>query len=271
MWKLKRLNQFSRRFGVWAWWILLVSACTSKNEIQPDYRLAGHVVTAGTGLPVGIPVNLVLCYRDDLEGRNPLVTWATDSAGLFDHRFPWKDSPDKLRLVLLDVPPLHVEPTVMPTISSRSMNNLRIELPALGRNFADSLRALVQGLHEIANEWATPSALNLTNRRRTLLNAWNSTCQSMEIACNGLSHHSIVIQYWAQLSLELLGWMERSGGHQDPALTAAQRRWTKWMNTCGQEMSRNQSEALGRDKHTPSPSLWGTSSNLLQESGMAPQ
>ena len=126
-------------------------------------------------------------------------------------------------------------------------------LPALGRNFADSLRALVQGLHEIANEWATPSAMNLTNRRRALLSAWNSTCQSMEIACNGLPHHSIVIQYWAQISLELLGWMERSGGHQDPALTAAHRRWTQWLNTCGQEMFRNQSEALGRDKHTSDP------------------
>ncbi|MFM8318322.1 MAG: hypothetical protein ACKOAV_08120 [Bacteroidota bacterium] len=132
MWKVKRLNQFSGRFGVWACWILLVSACTTKNEIHPDYRLAGHVVTAGTGRSIGVPVTLALCYRDDLEGRNPLVTWATDSSGLFDHRFPWKDSPDKLRLAMLDLPPLHVEPTVMPTISSRSMNNLRIELPALG-------------------------------------------------------------------------------------------------------------------------------------------
>jgi hypothetical protein len=130
---------------------------------------------------------------------------------------------------------------------------LERNLPALGRNFADSLQALVQGLHEIANEWATPSAMNLTTRRRALLSAWNSTCQSMEIACNGLSHHSIVIQYWAQLSLELLGWMERSGGHQDPALTAAKRRWTQWVNTCGQEMFRNQSEALGRDKHALDP------------------
>lgn len=32
---------------------------------------------------------------------------------------------------------------------------LERNLPALGRNFADSLRTLVQGLHEIANEWAT--------------------------------------------------------------------------------------------------------------------
>ncbi|MFM8685060.1 MAG: hypothetical protein ACKODJ_00740, partial [Bacteroidota bacterium] len=148
---------------------------------------------------------------------------------------------------------------------------LERNLPALGRNFADSLQALVQGLHEIANEWATPSAMNLTTRRRALLSAWNSTYQSMEIACNRLSHQSIVIQYWAQLSLELLGWMERSGGHQDPALTAAQRRWTQWMNTCGQEMFRNQSEALGCDKHTPSPCIWDPCSNLLQGSGMAPQ
>lgn len=127
-----RLYRLGHRVVGWVWLISLGISCNHVNEIQPDYRLSGHVVTAGTGLPVGIPVNLALCYREDLERRNPLVTWATDSAGLFDHRFPWRDNPDKLRLVLLDVPPLHVEPTVMPSISSRSMNNLRIELPALG-------------------------------------------------------------------------------------------------------------------------------------------
>lgn len=127
-----RLYRLGHRDVGWVWLISLGISCNHVNEIQPDYRLAGHVVTAGTGRSIGAPVTLALCYRDDLEGRKPLVTWATDSAGLFDHRFPWKDSPDKLRLVLLDVPPLHVEPTVMPTISSRSMNNLRIELPALG-------------------------------------------------------------------------------------------------------------------------------------------
>ena len=174
-------------------------------------------------------------------------------------------------------------------------------LASLGRTFADSLQALAQGLHEIANDWSIPSPLNLMNRRRSLLRAWNSTCQSMEIACNGLSNYSILTQYWAQLSLEMLEWMERFGGIQDPFFLNAQRRWTQWMNTCGQEMFRNGSEALvwqkqisrtkeitmiswkpalpdlrwervqaywicalGRDKHTPSPCLWGPNSNLHQ-------
>ncbi|MFM7748236.1 MAG: hypothetical protein ACKO7X_10000 [Bacteroidota bacterium] len=127
-----RFYRLGHRDVGWVWLISLGISCTHVNEVQPYYRLAGHVVTAGTGRSIGAPITLALCYKDDLEGRNPLVTWATDSAGLFDHRFPWKDSPDKLRLAMLDLPPLHVEPTVMPTISSRSMNNLRIELPALG-------------------------------------------------------------------------------------------------------------------------------------------
>jgi len=127
-----RLYRLGHRDVVWVWLISMGISCNHVNEIQPDYRLAGHVVTAGTGRSIGAPVTFAMCYQDDLEGRNPLVTWVTDSAGLFDHRFPWKDSPDKLRLVLLDVPPLHVEPAVIPKISSRFMNNLRIELPALG-------------------------------------------------------------------------------------------------------------------------------------------
>ncbi|MBU6193198.1 MAG: hypothetical protein KGQ39_08495, partial [Bacteroidetes bacterium] len=181
-------------------------------------------------------------------------------------------------------------------------------LASLGRAFSDSLQAMVQGLHEIANEWATPAALNLLNRRRALLRAWNSTCQTMEIACSGLSNHSIVTQYWAQLSLEMLGWLERSGGNQDSSLAAAQRRWRQWMNACGQEMFRSGSEALvwqkqisdgpkvimnawkpatpdlrwerfqsywtcalGRDSHSPSPCFWGPDSNLLLRSVMALQ
>ena len=127
-----RINQVYGRFGVWVWWILLVNACTSKHEIQPDYRLSGHVVTEGTAWPIGVPVKLALCYSNDIEGRNPIVVWATDSTGFFDHRFPWKDDPDKLRIVLIDIPSRHFEPVRLPTLSSRSMTNLRIELPAMG-------------------------------------------------------------------------------------------------------------------------------------------
>lgn len=116
-------------------WVVLLSlgiACSSKNEIQPDYRIAGRVVTAGTEPSVGVPVNLALCYRNDPEGRSPITVWFTDSSGFFEHRFPSKESPDMLRMVLLDIPPRHFEPSVMPTISSRFMTNLRIELPAVG-------------------------------------------------------------------------------------------------------------------------------------------
>jgi len=116
----------------WVWWLGLVSACTLRNEIRPAYRLAGKVVTAGTEWPVGVPVNLGLCYHDDTEARNPLVMWTTDSAGCFDHRFSWRDDPDKLRMVLLNMPARHFAPTGMPSLSSRTMTNLRIELPAVG-------------------------------------------------------------------------------------------------------------------------------------------
>lgn len=173
----------------------------------------------------------------------------------------------------------------------------------LGRSFTDSLQALVQGLHEIANEWSTPSATNLMNRRRMLLGAWNSTCQAMEMACTGLANYSIVAQYWAQLSLEMLGWMECHGGNQDPTVVSARRRWMQWMNQCSSEMFRNGTEALvwqdqiswnksislttwkpivpnlrwdrihsywtcalRRDKHTPSPCYWSLDSGLFSKS-----
>jgi hypothetical protein len=130
--KVKRLNQFNGSYGVWVWWIYMMSACTSSNETQPAYRLAGTVVTAGTNRPLGVPVNLGICYRDDDEARNPLVTWTTDSAGNFDHAFRWFDDPDRLKISLLNRPIHHFEPMAMPVLNSRSMTNLRVELPAMG-------------------------------------------------------------------------------------------------------------------------------------------
>jgi hypothetical protein len=174
----------------------------------------------------------------------------------------------------------------------------------LNRSFADSMQVLVQGLHEIANEWSTASTLQFGIRRRALLRAWTSTCQSLEMACPGLSNYSILAQYWAQVSLELLGWAERHGGNSDPAVVNARRRLWLWMDQCGPEMFRNGTEALiwqnqlsyenklwsavagydasdlkwegigrywncalQRDKHTPSPCQWGPCSGQLSRMG----
>ena len=126
------LYRLGKRLAGWVLMISLGIACTSKDKIEPDYRIAGRVVTAGTEWPVGSPVNLALCYSSDFEGRNPMVAWATDSSGFFELRFPCEDNPDRLRMVLRDIPPKHFEPNSMPLLTSRSMTNLRIELPALG-------------------------------------------------------------------------------------------------------------------------------------------
>jgi len=120
------------RHVVWAWWFLLGCACTYNNELKPAYRLSGKVVTAGTDWSVGNPVKLGICYRNEIEPCSPLLTWTTDSAGNFDHLFQLNDDSDRLRMVVLSNPARHFEPITMPSLVSRTMTDLRVELPALG-------------------------------------------------------------------------------------------------------------------------------------------
>jgi hypothetical protein len=130
--RVTRLSQHSWGYGVWGWWFLLGSACAPEDELKPAYRLEGKVVTAGTDWPVGVPVHLGVCYRNDAECVNPLVAWTTDSAGNFDQLFRTEDDPDRLRMVVISNPARHFEPISMPSLTSRTMTSLRVELPAVG-------------------------------------------------------------------------------------------------------------------------------------------
>jgi hypothetical protein len=204
--------------------------------------------------------------------------------------------------------------TLSPTCQSRlaiggGVNYVRERnLYRLGRNFSDSLGILAQGLHEIANDGFPSGGMGLMNRQHGILRAWNGTCQAMEWACNDLENHSIVTQLWTQLSLEMLGWFERSGFGALPEVRSAQRRWTQWMDRCGQTMFRNNDEALvwqeqisptnwlskvvtkstnseirweriheywtcalRRDPHTASPCHWGPDSSILPPKVKFPQ
>lgn len=130
--RVTRLPQHSWGYGVWVLLFLLGSACTQQNDLMPAYRLSGKVVTAGTDWPIGVPVNLGICYKNDEEVIHPLVSWTTDSVGNFDNHFRLEDDPDRLRLVVLGIPTGHFEPISMPSLTSRTMTNLGVELPAVG-------------------------------------------------------------------------------------------------------------------------------------------